>query len=135
MKRRTIQTFIVLTACLAASTAFGQNAEQRVEQLNRQAMEAYTALDIERAGNLLQQALDITYQGGVSARLAARVNLNMGIVYIGGLGDNDSGLQFFIQGLCLDPAAELDPLTDPFDHGIDALSDELHLLEADFDVF
>src|SRR6185436_10604843 len=67
--------------------------------------------DINKAGQTLEQALRIAYQGGVTPQLAARTALNLGIVYIGGLNDQDNGLNYFTQALCTDPSVQLDPLT------------------------
>ncbi|MDH5675717.1 MAG: EB domain-containing protein [Myxococcales bacterium] len=99
-----------LAAALLPTQVAAQGAEQQVDEMNRQAMEAYNALDIERAGSMLEDALRQAYQGGVSAPLLARTNLNLGIVYIGGLSDNDTGLNYFVQAVCLDPSIQLDPL-------------------------
>lgn len=74
-------------------------------------MEAYNNLDIERAGSMLEEALRVAQEGGVQGPLLAITNLNMGIIYIGGLGDNDGGLSYFVAALCADPAVQLDPLT------------------------
>jgi hypothetical protein len=43
--------------------------------------------------------------------LLAQTNLNLGIVYVGGLSDNDGGVKFFMDALCADPSVQLDPLT------------------------
>src|SRR4051794_447307 len=87
-----------------------QDAQQIVIDLNRQAMDAYNALDINKAGSMLEEALRVGYQGRVPPQLVARTNLNLGVVYIGGLNDQDHGLQYFMQALCTDPTAQLDPL-------------------------
>jgi hypothetical protein len=94
-----------------ANAAEGETPQQVVEQLNANAMEAYNALDINAAGSMLEQALQVAYDNGITGPLLARSNLNLGVVYIGGLGDKDSALSYFVQALCADPGVQLDPLT------------------------
>ena len=97
-------------ACVAVRAHAQQNPQQTVEDMNREAMESYTALDINKAGSTLEQALRIASQGGVPPQLYARTALNLGIVYIGGLNDQQNGLNYFTQALCIDPSVQLDPL-------------------------
>src|SRR5689334_18900822 len=102
---------IGLGALATQAQAQGGNAQQAVEELNRQAMEAYNALDINKAGSMLEQALQVAGQGGVYPPLVARTNLNLGIVYVGGMGDQNNGFNYFLQALCIDSSVQLDPLT------------------------
>jgi hypothetical protein len=95
----------------AGPGAGAKSPQETVEQLNVSAMEAYNALDINAAGSMLEEALGLAYDNGITGSLLARSNLNLGVVYIGGLGDKDSGLSYFVQALCADPAVQLDPLT------------------------
>jgi hypothetical protein len=74
-------------------------------------MEAYNAMDIEKSGSMLEEALRVAQEGGVMGPLLAQTNLNLGIVYIGGLSDNDSGVKYFMDAICADPSVQLDPLT------------------------
>ncbi len=89
----------------------GQSPQQVVEDLNHGAMEAYNAMDINKAGSMLEDALRAAAEGGVSGALLAQTNLNLGMVYVGGLGDNDGGVKYFMDALCADPSVQLDPLT------------------------
>jgi hypothetical protein len=108
---RALVNYLLLASWVCASTAGAQAPQQVVEDLNRDAMEAYNNLDIERAGSMLEEALRVATEAGVQGPLLALTNLNMGIIYIGGLGDNDGGLGFFVAALCADPSTQLDPLT------------------------
>lgn len=95
-----------------APAAFAQqSAEQIVLDLNHSAMEAYNNMDINRAGSLLEEALGVAAQNGVSRPLLAQTNMNLAVVYVGGLGDNDGGVRYFADALCADPNVQLDPLT------------------------
>ncbi|HEX7480911.1 MAG TPA: hypothetical protein VF331_24125 [Polyangiales bacterium] len=89
----------------------GQSPQQSVEDLNHGAMEAYNAMDINKAGSMLEDALRVAAEGGVTGALLAQTNLNLAIVYVGGLGDNDGGVKYFMDALCADPSVQLDPLT------------------------
>lgn len=108
-----------LSACLVslvlplvlASPAKAQRAVQQVLDLNRQAMEAYNNLEIDQAQRLLEQALQVAQRGRVSGAPLARTHLNLGVVVIGGTGDNGAGLRHFTEALEADPSVELDPLT------------------------
>ena len=90
--------------------AHAQDAAKIVEQLNRDAMDAYNGLEIDRAGGMLEEALRVCKEGGVGGSLLARTNLHLGVVYVGGLNDNDSGLNYFIAAVCADGSIEPDPL-------------------------
>ncbi len=94
-----------------ASPAEAQRAAQQVLELNRQAMEAYTNLEIDQAERLLGQALQVAQRGQVRGAPLARTHINLGVVAIGGTGDNAAGLRHFIEALAADPSVELDPLT------------------------
>ena len=94
-----------------ALTRAQQSAYQVVLDLNHGAMDAYNNMDINRAGSMLEEALRIAQQNRLPAPLYAQTNVNMAIIYIGGLGDNDGGVKYFIDALCADPNVQLDPLT------------------------
>ena len=84
---------------------------RRVLDLNREAMDAYTNLEIEQAMDLLQQALQTAERGNVTGSPLARTYVNLGVVSIGGMSDNGQGLQHFIAALRADSSVQLDPLT------------------------
>ncbi|AKF05290.1 hypothetical protein DB32_002439 [Sandaracinus amylolyticus] len=103
---------IALASVFAISApAHAQRALQQVLDLNRQAMEAYNNLEIEQANTLLNQALQAAQRGRVTGAPLARTYMNLGVVAIGGLGDNGAGLNYFTQALQADPNVQLDPLT------------------------
>jgi hypothetical protein len=96
---------------LNSSAAWAQcDAQQRVIQLNRDAMAAYDNLDVEGALRLLRQAVD--RQGGcVSSPVRARTYMNLGVVQVGGFMNNAGGIDAFRRAVCLESAVQLDPLT------------------------
>jgi hypothetical protein len=98
-------------ALVLATPAEAQRAVQQVLDLNRQAMEAYNNLEIDQAERLLEQALAAAQRGRVRGAPLARTHINLGVVAIGGTGDNAAGLRHFIEALEADPSVELDPLT------------------------
>lgn len=102
---------LLLSLGLANPTVAQQSADQVVQELNQGAMEAYNGMDIEKAGSMLEEALRIAQEAGLMGPLLAQTNLNLGIVYVGGLSDNDGGVKFFMDAICADPSVQLDPLT------------------------
>lgn len=102
---------LLLSLGLATPSVAQQSADQVVAELNQGAMEAYNNMDIEKAGSMLEEALRICLEAGVGGPLFAQTNLNLGIVYVGGLSDNDSGVKYFMDAICADPTVQLDPLT------------------------
>jgi hypothetical protein len=107
--------WLIVLACITTQAALAhaqqRSPQQVVEDLNRQAMEAYNSLDINKAGSTLEEAWRVATQGGVPPQLVARTSLNLGVVYVGGLGDQNNGLNYFVQAVCIDPNIQLDPLT------------------------
>lgn len=87
----------------------GQSAVEVIEQLNREGMQAYSALDIDRAGSMLEEALRVAQEGAVSGRPLALANLNLGVVYVGGLNDVQSGRAYLLAALCADRSIALEP--------------------------
>ena len=112
--RWSVAIALVIATSVGARVAEAQkSAQQTVEDLNRDAMEAYNALDINKAGSMLEEALRVAQQGGVVGAPLARTHLNLGVVLVGGVGDQDGGLNAFIAALCADASAKLDLCTGP----------------------
>jgi hypothetical protein len=82
-----------------------------VQKLNTDAMEAYNALDIDKAGGMLEEALRIANEAALTGPVLAQTHLNLGIVFVAGVKDKDAGLAEFVSALCADPAAQIDPLS------------------------
>lgn len=105
-----IITALLSTVAPASLAAQGQSALEVVERLNDEAMEAYLNMDIERAGSLLEEALRVAREGGVGGAPLAQTNLNLGVIYVGGLGDSNTGASYFLAAVCTVPSTQLDPL-------------------------
>ena len=109
----TLRTYLLSAVCVIALLFSANAAEAQLRQvidLNRQAMDAYTNLEVEQAMDLLQQALRAAQNGGVTGSALANTYANLGIVAVGGFGDNSAGLQHFTNALRADPGVQLDPL-------------------------
>jgi hypothetical protein len=112
MERR----FIIVCICVVATHLFdvnaavAQQADQKIIDLNNQAMEAYNNLNVDKAASSLEKALGVAMENGVVGQLLVATHLNLGVVYVGGQNDKQKGLDHFLQACCLDPAAQLDPL-------------------------
>jgi len=109
--QRVCATLLGLVLLFMPATVSAQRALQQVLDLNRQAMDAYNNLEIEQAMSLLQQAVQAAERGGVSGAPLARTYVNLGVVSVGGMGDNAGGLEFFVRALSIDGSVQLDPLT------------------------
>ncbi len=95
----------------AAQPAGAAGATAQVVDLNRQAMAAYTSLEMERALQLLSQALELCRANAVTGAPLARTHLNRGVVQVGGLADNAAGIDSFADAMRADPNVRLDPIT------------------------
>lgn len=102
---------IVIALLLLFSARPAEAQLRRVLELNRQAMDAYLNLEVEDAMDALNQALEAARRGNVTGSQLARTHANMGIVAVGGFGDNSAGLQHFVDAIEADPNVELDPLS------------------------
>jgi hypothetical protein len=101
----------VLLALGPTGDAAAQSASSQVLELNRRAMSAYSNLELEEAQANLERALHVARQRSVTGAPLARTYVNLGVITIGGFGDNARGLQYFVQALEVDPTIQLDPLT------------------------
>ncbi len=104
----TLAVLGTLWMALPAPTARAQ-ALQQVLDLNRQAMNAYTELELEQAKALLEQALQLARSANVRGAPLARTYMNLGVVMVGGYQDNARGIDYFVQALRADPTVQLDP--------------------------
>jgi hypothetical protein len=103
---------LAVAVCCVTAPAMAQGSpEQRVLELNQQAMDAYMHLEIERAKGLLIEALGIAERAGIEGRALARTYINLGVVTVGGERDQQSAFEFFKAALDADPSVAPDPST------------------------
>jgi hypothetical protein len=86
-------------------------AQQALVAQNRTGMEAYSRLDVDEAKRVLEAALQQAQTAGITGAPLARTHMNLGVVFIGGLGDSARALEQFRRALQLDATIELDPVT------------------------
>ncbi|MCU0662769.1 MAG: hypothetical protein MUC50_10635 [Myxococcota bacterium] len=107
--RKLVLTAATLFGLLAVpSAAQAQNNAVRAASLLRDAMDAYSNLDLDASKSLLDQAIAMGNQ--LDKRTLARVYVSYGILWTGGFSDNAQGQKSFILALCLDPEVMVDPL-------------------------
>ncbi|MBN2343895.1 MAG: hypothetical protein JXX29_17305 [Deltaproteobacteria bacterium] len=102
----------VMMVCLMgvfAQTATAQT-NQDVLQKNKQAMDDYGNLEIDKALANLKEAEQICLNNNLAGSPLARTYVNMGMVEFGGNGDNALAMELFKKALCQDPSVMLDPL-------------------------
>jgi hypothetical protein len=108
MKKQCVVWALVSTLALT-SVAVAQ-VETQITDLNTEALDAYQNLDIENAAAKLQEAISIAEQSGYMGPEVVQSFMNLGVVYSAGLGDLDQGLAAFLNAICMQPDAQLDPL-------------------------
>lgn len=97
-----------LTLCPASARAASE--EERIEHLNKKAMEDYDSLELDSAKKTLIDAITRLRAAGLDQTpLAAKTHINLGIVYIAGFHDRGRGQQQFEKALLIDPSLKLDP--------------------------
>jgi hypothetical protein len=105
----------VLAGCVVvglgstSSVALAQ-IDTQITDLNTEAMEAYQNLDIDTAGTKLEEAIALAEQNGYVGPEVAVSYLNLGVVYVAGLGDMEQGGAAFLTALCMQADAQVDPL-------------------------
>lgn len=100
---------VALSVALSATGCARTTAEtqQRMLELNRQAMHAYGKRQYDRAEAALKQAVTAGEEGGLSKdALMARTRLNLGAVYARG-GDEKRGVEQMVAALRLEPNVRL----------------------------
>jgi hypothetical protein len=98
-----------LAVCSVPTVALADDAE-RIERLNKKAMEDYDALEFESARRTLVDCVAKLRSAGLDETpLAAKTHIHLGIVYIAGFKDRGRGQQQFERALKIDPTLKLDP--------------------------
>lgn len=109
MAPRNALVLAALLSVVCVSAAHAQSVRDQVRALNQQAVEAYHGLELDRAVQLLEQALTLAEQHNLGGQELARTHAHLGIVVIAGLSDTSRGLTHFQRALQADPNVQLDP--------------------------
>jgi hypothetical protein len=111
-RRRLVSAAVMMALGLGSFPARAQDAQtaQRLEQLNKRAMEDYDLLEFENAKKGLVEALGLLRKQGLeNDPIAARTYVNLGVLFIAGVKDRYKGFQLFVKALQVKPDAKLDP--------------------------
>jgi len=129
-------TCVLLCALLVCPRAARANAQDDpVAQLRMQAMDAYHALDIERALALLDEALSLARARRLPVGTRSQLQLSLGVVHAAGLGDAMTGRAHMHRAVCGDASVELDMLlaTPALDDLLVAARQDARSLGCNFD--
>jgi hypothetical protein len=102
---------LAVAVLLGSAPALGEGdaaAKAKVSGLVKEAMDAYSNLDLTAATGALEEALG--YAPDLDKTTLARLYIAYGTIRIGGSGDNASGQRDFATALCLDSGVMIDPL-------------------------
>ena len=115
LSKRLLRAFALLILALVLVSGLSlrvmaQEGSQQVLDLNREAMAAYTNLDIQGARKKLDKALKLAKKKKVGGEALARTYLNMAVIEVAGAQNTALGLEHCINALKADPQIQLDPL-------------------------
>jgi hypothetical protein len=97
---------LLALACLCRPAR--ADVAERVEHLNKKAMEDYDALEFESAKRTLLDCVTKLRGAGLDdTPLAAKTHMHLGIIYIAGFHDKGRGQQQFERALKIDPTMKL----------------------------
>ena len=103
-----VSCILLFVAGAAPALAQDSRAVKRIEDINRAAMEDYDILNFESAKKLLEGAEPQIKKAKLDKHpIAARTQVNLGIVLGGGLGDMPGAQAAFKRALEIDPTARL----------------------------
>jgi hypothetical protein len=109
---RTLELALLAVLLTAAwpRVAYAGSRDATANRLDNAAMnEDYFATRFDAAVRKLEHALALCGRDGCSAQVRARVERDLGVVYVVGLHDTAKGVDAFKRALADDPAIELDP--------------------------
>lgn len=96
--------FLLAAASPGAARAEDTKTINRVTEMNKKALEAYTVGDFQKARQLLKQALDTCNGSGLDRHaIAARTHIHLGVVMVGGLNQRELGVKQFQRALEIQP--------------------------------
>src|SRR5688572_6717815 len=92
MRRTPLPLLALLCSMLCATRTASAQVDAQITELNAQALEAYQGLDLETARAKLEEALGLAQQTGYAGPEVAQTYMNLGVVFVAGMGDRDQGL-------------------------------------------
>ncbi|MSP17482.1 MAG: hypothetical protein EXR73_12895, partial [Myxococcales bacterium] len=108
MSKVPVAVVAMLALASGVALAADSKAVSRVEQMNRSAMEDYDLLEFESAKKQLTKALGEVKASRLGEhRVAAMTHIHLGIVYAGGLEDDDSARLAFVSAIEIDGEIEV----------------------------
>ncbi|MFO8072338.1 MAG: hypothetical protein R6V85_10735 [Polyangia bacterium] len=105
---RLLLSAVLVSALLVPAFAAAQGPIAQARSLVKEAMDAYSSLDLETAQSRLDKALELAPE--IDEPTLARIYVSYGVLHIGGFTDNAKGQQSFMIALCLDDSIMVDPL-------------------------
>ncbi len=105
---RLLLSAVLVSALLVPALAAAQGPIAQARSLVKEAMDAYSSLDLETAQSKLDKALELASE--IDEPTLARIYVSYGVLHIGGFTDNAKGQQSFMIALCLDDSIMVDPL-------------------------
>lgn len=115
MHRRTLPQFMLAAALVGALGADARDAQaqakdaEAIQLADDAVLGDYLAMNFEGAVKKLKKGLALCARDRCSAPVVARLQRDLGVVYIAGLEDTDAGRAAFVAALAADPGIELDP--------------------------
>jgi hypothetical protein len=106
---------VVLLTIFSTTVTWGIRANaqdpesvQKVVELNKKALAAYSNLDVEEAARLLKQALEVCGTAQLEKHpVAGRTHVHLGVVYVAGFKQRDQGVEEFKKALRVDPSIKI----------------------------
>src|SRR5579871_5384538 len=110
MPARLLAAALALAFVLPSLARAQQDVVKLAERLNKKAMEDYDSLEFDSARQTLLSAIaKLRDAGQDETPTAAKIYVNLGIVYISGFKDKNRGIQQFVNALKIDGNLALDP--------------------------
>lgn len=111
MRRQSLFMSVIVLVCAAIATpAHADDVEKQALKMSKRAMEDYDSLEFESSRRTLLDALQQLRANGLDdGPTAAKIYLNLGIVYINGFKDRNRGQQQFLNALKINAQIKVDP--------------------------
>lgn len=111
-KHQVVALLAITFSVFATSSAWGENrgAEIRVRMLHEEALNAYSNMEMERAIEVLEQALSMAQRESLTGDLPAQLNITYGTVLVLGLNRLADGRERLLAAARESASVEPDPM-------------------------